>query len=64
MGDDFSKNDSPDPHRVNLNGRWERSYWARRFGVTDEELKEAVAVVGPRAEDVQKYFMSPLKETR
>jgi len=47
-----------------LNGRWERSYWARRFGVTDEELKEAVAVVGPRAEDVQKYFMSPLKETR
>jgi|KBSSwiStaDraftv2_1062776.scaffolds.fasta_scaffold74455_3 hypothetical protein len=56
MGDEFSRTNAPDNQTVNLSERWERSYWARRFGVTDEELREAVALVGPLAEDVRKYF--------
>ena len=58
MGDDLSKEGGPDEDRVNVDERWERSYWARRFGVTDEELREAIALVGPLAEDVTKYFRS------
>lgn len=56
MADDLSRTGAPDSQRVNLSERWERSYWAKRFGVSDEELREAVAMVGPLAEDVRKYF--------
>ena len=56
MEDDLSRTGSPDSQRVNLSERWERSYWAKRFGVSDEELRESVAMVGPLAEDVRKYF--------
>jgi hypothetical protein len=58
MGDDFSKKGPPDSGRVNLDERWERSYWARRLGVTDQELREAIALVGPLAEDVKTHFAS------
>jgi hypothetical protein len=58
MGDDFSRTSPPNNQRVNLSERWERSYWARRFGVTDEELRQAVAMVGPLAEDVREYLTS------
>jgi len=61
MGDDFSERNPSDSKRVNLDERWERSYWARRFDVTDEELKEAVATVGPFAEDVRRYLVYRMK---
>ena len=31
-------------------------YWANKFGVTADELKEAVSKVGPMARDVSAYF--------
>ena len=58
MGDDLAKQDQPGGATVDLDERWERSYWARRFDVTDEELREAIAAVGPLAEDVRKYLAS------
>ena len=58
MGDDFAKQGGSGNDTVDLDERWERSYWARRFDVTDEQLREAVAAVGPLAEDVRKYLAS------
>ena len=55
MGYDLSKKDLPEGEKVDLD-RWERSYWARRFGVTDEELRQAIVAVGPLAEDVRKHL--------
>ena len=31
-------------------------YWANKFGVTPDELREAVKKVGPMARDVSGYF--------
>lgn len=62
MGDELSTTSPSDGETVKLDDRWARSYWARRFGVTDEQLREAMAAVGPVAEDVRKYFQMPPEE--
>jgi hypothetical protein len=59
MGDDFSKKGPPDSARVSLSEDWERRYWARKFGVTEEELRAAVAAVGSQPEELRKHFRYP-----
>jgi len=56
MGDDFTKKGSSDSDRINLDEDWERRYWARFFGITEMELREAVAVVGSQADALRKHF--------
>src|SRR4029453_466746 len=39
----------PDRSRVDVDRPQDRRYWAHKFGVTEEELRKAVATVGPKA---------------
>ncbi len=60
----FLKKDESASDLVSLEERWERGYWTRRFAVTEEELREAIAAVGNDAEDVRKYLRFPPKVAR
>ena len=52
MADDKTKREPADHSRVNIHEDHERQYWAERFGITPQQLIEAVAAVGPKVDDV------------
>ncbi|WPU91803.1 DUF3606 domain-containing protein [Mucilaginibacter sabulilitoris] len=54
--DDKNKVGSPDKDLINTHENYEVEYWAKKFGVTPEELKSAVKVVGNSAKAVQKHL--------
>jgi hypothetical protein len=54
MADDKSKVGGQDRKRINLSEDYELRDWSKKFGVSAEELKRAVAKVGDRAEDVER----------
>jgi hypothetical protein len=54
MADDKSKTGKPDRDRINTSEEYEVRDWARRFGVSEGELRAAVRKVGPMANDVAK----------
>jgi hypothetical protein len=56
MADDKSKAGKPDRDRINTNEDYELRDWSKKFGVTAEQLKDAVRAVGPMAEDVRRHF--------
>ena len=39
---------------INVHEDYELSYWSKKFGVTRDELREAVQKVGPQAVDVER----------
>src|SRR5882724_7703778 len=41
--------------KVMVDDPWKLRYWMDKFGVTEEQLKNAVAEVGPVANKVQKH---------
>lgn len=54
--DDKSKTGKPDRQRISTDEEYEVRDWAKKFGVTPEELKAAVARVGTEAENVKRYL--------
>lgn len=56
MADDKSKSGGQDRKRINLNEDYEARDWAAKFGVTPEQLRQAVAKVGNQAEDVERHL--------
>lgn len=56
MSDDKSKSGGHDRKRINLNEDYEVRDWAAKFGVSRDELRQAVAKVGDRAEEVERYL--------
>ena len=56
MADDKTKAGSQDRDRVNVNERYELEYWTIKWGVSHEQLKEAVAKVGPMTKDVARHL--------
>jgi hypothetical protein len=52
MADDRTKTDFRDRDRVNVNEDYELRYWSEKWGVSAEELRRAVAKVGPMKGDV------------
>jgi hypothetical protein len=56
MADDKSNAGRPDRDRINVNEDYEVQDWARKFGVSKEELKSAVAKVGDRADAVRQHL--------
>ncbi|MET3035864.1 DUF3606 domain-containing protein [Chryseobacterium sp. NRRL B-14859] len=56
MSDDLSKKRPQDATKVNVNEDWELEYWSKKFGVTKDQLKNAVKAVGVSAAAVQKYL--------
>jgi hypothetical protein len=45
-----------DPRDIIYDNRVERAYWLKLFGVSDEELRTAIAVVGVSAQSVKDYL--------
>lgn len=54
MSDDKNKTGKADRDRINIHEDYELRDWSKTLGVTPEELKKAVAKVGPMAADVRK----------
>ncbi|WP_459618156.1 DUF3606 domain-containing protein [Bordetella sp. 2513F-2] len=48
-----------DRSRVSLEDPTERQYWCQRFGVTAEQLDEAVRQVGTELDAVTSYLQTP-----
>ena len=56
MADDKSKPGGQDRTRININEDYELRDWSKKFGVSPEELKKAVAKVGNNAADVRNHL--------
>jgi hypothetical protein len=56
MADDFSKRGTRDRERINVNEDWEVRDWAQKFNVSEDELRQAVAKVGDRADAVRQHL--------
>lgn len=56
MADNLNERGPQDRSRVNVNEPWELRYWSRKFGVSEEQLKEAVKAAGPSADAVGKHL--------
>ena len=59
MSDDLSQRGAADRTRINVNEDHEVAYWVGRFGVTETELRTAVAEVGVSAEAVALHLGQP-----
>lgn len=56
MPDDPTQRDGQDRARIIVSQDHERRYWAFRFGVSIEELEDAVKQVGDRADKVEQFL--------
>ena len=56
MADSKQNPGSPDRDRINVNEDYELRDWSKKFGVTPEELKDAVKAVGVNAKEVQAHL--------
>jgi hypothetical protein len=56
MADDKMKPGRPDRDRINVNEEYELRDWSKSLGVSPEELKNAVAAVGDRADAVRQHL--------
>jgi AraC-like DNA-binding protein len=54
MPDDTTKRQVPDHIRINIHEPYELESWAKRLGVTSEELRRLVAKHGVMAADVRR----------
>jgi hypothetical protein len=54
MSDDLKNRGPADAKRVNIHETWELEYWSKKFGVTKEEFKAAVARAGVMADEVRR----------
>jgi len=56
MADDKTLRSPQDSSRIALGEDYEVAYWTKKFGVTRDELTEAVNAVGNGAEAVEEYL--------
>jgi len=54
MSDDKSKAGIADRQRVNVNETYELRDWAKKWGVSEQQVRDAVAKVGVMADDVER----------
>jgi hypothetical protein len=54
MSDDKSKTGNPDRLWVNVGEAYELRDWAKKWGVTEQEVRDAVAKVGKVATEVER----------
>lgn len=55
MADDLGKI-IKDRKTININQQHELNYWTKAFGVSEQELIDAVNAVGISSKDVRDYF--------
>jgi hypothetical protein len=58
MSDDKSKTGGQDRKRINTSEDYEVRDWAKKFGVTPDELKAAVKAAGNEAAAVEAHLKS------
>lgn len=63
MSDDLGKRGGQDRTRIDVNQDHELRDWSKKFGVTPQQLKEAVQAVGTRAADVEQRLKGGGKDT-
>ena len=56
MPDNKSKKFSHDARRINVHEPYELQYWSKKFRVSPQELRNAVAAVGPLAAAVERHL--------
>lgn len=56
MSDDTTKSGGQDRSRISLSEDYEVRDWSKKFGVTPEELRAAVAAVGDQASAVEAHL--------
>jgi hypothetical protein len=56
MSDDKTKSGGQDRTRISLKEDYEVRDWSKKFGVTPEQLKAAVAAVGDKAAAVEAHL--------
>lgn len=56
MADDKTRSGGQDRTRINVNEDYELRDWARKFGVSPDELKDAVNAVGTQADAVEQHL--------
>ena len=54
MADDPNIRGQQDRSRINVDQAHELRYWSDKFGVTEQQLRDAVDAVGPMVDDVEK----------
>lgn len=54
MADDLSNRGPQDRARVNISEQHEIAYWTKKFGVSEEQLRNAVKKAGSSADAVEK----------
>jgi hypothetical protein len=47
---------APDHWRINLDEEWEIRFWTREFGITEGELRAAVAAAGETAGQLRAHL--------
>ena len=62
MSDDRSK-EYREKSTVNTNVKWERDYWTDKWGITDEQLSEAIRVTGSHDVDILEKYLINKKRT-
>jgi len=53
MADNPNIRGQQDRQRIDVHQEHELRYWSEKFGVTPDDLKEAIEAVGPVVEDVE-----------
>lgn len=56
MADDKTKSGGRDRKLIDVNQDYELRDWSKKFGVSSEELKKAVAAVGNDAQKVEAHL--------
>jgi hypothetical protein len=59
MHDDKTKRGSTDRARINVQEPYEVRWWAQRWNVTEEQLKDAAKRVGSNAKDIAACLGKP-----
>jgi hypothetical protein len=56
MGKRPKKRDYSDKTRIDMNQPYQVAYWKQRFGVSDQELEDAVRAVGTSVTKIEAYL--------
>ncbi|RYX91818.1 MAG: DUF3606 domain-containing protein [Comamonadaceae bacterium] len=58
MTDDRTKRGGQDRKRIDASEGYEVQYWTRQLGCTEQQLRTAIAAVGPQVEQVRAYLQT------
>ncbi|WP_333878727.1 DUF3606 domain-containing protein [Methylobacter sp.] len=56
MSDNLKIRQPEDLKQINVHEDWELQYWSNKFGITKDQLRQAVQKVGTYVDDVKNYL--------